>query len=62
MESAETKPRIFMKRITVLLAEDHTIVREGLWASLEAEADLELDTPPAKVASGPSVVLFCPRY
>jgi DNA-binding NarL/FixJ family response regulator len=46
-----------MKRITVLLAEDHTVVREGLWTLLEAEADLEFDTPAAKVASGPSVIL-----
>jgi DNA-binding NarL/FixJ family response regulator len=50
-----------MKRITVLLAEDHTVVREGLWTLLEAEADLELDTPAAKVASGPRVILFYPR-
>jgi len=46
-----------MKRITVLLAEDHTIVREGHWTLLEAEADLELDTSAAKVASVPSVIL-----
>jgi DNA-binding NarL/FixJ family response regulator len=31
-----------MKRITVLLAEDHTIVREGLRALLEAEGDIEV--------------------
>jgi len=31
-----------MKRITVLLAEDHTIVREGLRNLLELEADLEV--------------------
>lgn len=31
-----------MKRITVLLAEDHTIVREGLRRLLEAEDDLEV--------------------
>ena len=29
-----------MKRITVLLAEDHTVVREGLRALLEAEGDV----------------------
>ena len=29
-----------MKRITVLLAEDHTVVREGLRALLEKEADI----------------------
>jgi DNA-binding NarL/FixJ family response regulator len=29
-----------MKRITILLADDHTIVREGLRALLEAEGDL----------------------
>jgi DNA-binding NarL/FixJ family response regulator len=31
-----------MKRITVLLAEDHTVVREGLRALLEAEGDIEV--------------------
>lgn len=31
-----------MKRITVLLAEDHTIVREGLRTLLEAEGDIEV--------------------
>jgi len=31
-----------MKRITVLLAEDHTIVREGFRRMLELEADLEV--------------------
>jgi DNA-binding NarL/FixJ family response regulator len=31
-----------MKRITVLLAEDHTIVREGFRKLLELEADLEV--------------------
>src|ERR1039458_7093304 len=31
-----------MKRITVLLAEDHTIVREGFRQLLEAEDDLEV--------------------
>lgn len=31
-----------MKRITVLLAEDHTIVREGFRKMLELEADLEV--------------------
>jgi DNA-binding NarL/FixJ family response regulator len=31
-----------MKRITVLLAEDHTVVREGLRALLEAEGDLDV--------------------
>lgn len=31
-----------MKRITVLLAEDHTIVREGFRAMLELEDDLEV--------------------
>jgi DNA-binding NarL/FixJ family response regulator len=31
-----------MKRITVLLAEDHTIVRQGLQALLEAESDIEV--------------------
>jgi DNA-binding NarL/FixJ family response regulator len=50
-----------MKQINVLLAEDHTVVREGLWTLLEAEADLELDTPAAKIASDPSIILFYPR-
>jgi hypothetical protein len=49
-----------MKRITVLLAEDHAVVREVLW-TLEAEAGLELDTPAAKVGSDPDVILFYPR-
>jgi DNA-binding NarL/FixJ family response regulator len=31
-----------MEQITVLLAEDHTIVREGLRALLEAEGDIEV--------------------
>jgi len=31
-----------MKRITVLLAEDHTVVREGLRALLKAEGDIEV--------------------
>jgi len=31
-----------MKQITVLLAEDHTIVREGLRALLEVESDIEV--------------------
>ncbi len=31
-----------MKKITVLLAEDHTIVRQGLRALLEAEDDIEV--------------------
>ncbi len=31
-----------MKRITVLLAEDHTIVREGLRALLKVEGDIEV--------------------
>ena len=31
-----------MKQITVLLAEDHMIVREGLRALLEAEGDVEI--------------------
>src|SRR5208283_2085523 len=31
-----------MKRITVLLAEDHTIVREGVRKMLELEDDLEV--------------------
>src|ERR1035441_9765091 len=31
-----------MKRITVLLAEDHTIVREGFRKMLELETDIEV--------------------
>jgi len=31
-----------LKRITVLLAEDHTVVREGLRALLQAEGDIEV--------------------
>ena len=31
-----------MKRITILLAEDHTIVREGLRELLEQEDDFEV--------------------
>jgi DNA-binding NarL/FixJ family response regulator len=31
-----------MKRITVLLAEDHTIVREGFRKMLELENDLQV--------------------
>jgi DNA-binding NarL/FixJ family response regulator len=31
-----------MKRITVLLAEDHTVVREGLRTLLEAEGDIQV--------------------
>jgi DNA-binding NarL/FixJ family response regulator len=31
-----------MERITVLLAEDHTIVREGLRALIEAQSDIEV--------------------
>jgi hypothetical protein len=50
-----------MKRITVLLAEDPAVVREGLWTLWEAEAGLDLDTPAAKVASDPGVILFYPR-
>src|SRR5687767_13131514 len=38
---SKTKPNA-MKRITVLLAEDHTIVREGLVRLLEAENDLDV--------------------
>jgi DNA-binding NarL/FixJ family response regulator len=34
--------KIFMKKITVLLAEDHTIVREGFRRMLELEDDLEV--------------------
>ena len=36
------KRAIAMKRITVLLAEDHTVVREGLKTLLEAEGDIQV--------------------
>lgn len=35
-------PHESMKRLTVLLAEDHVVVREGLKSLLEAEGDLEV--------------------
>jgi DNA-binding NarL/FixJ family response regulator len=50
-----------MNPITVLLAEDHQILREGIRALLEAEHGIDLDPPPAKVASGPIVILCYPR-
>ena len=31
-----------MKKITVLLADDHTVVRQGLRALLKAEEDMEV--------------------
>jgi DNA-binding NarL/FixJ family response regulator len=41
--AARTKPSIHeMKPITVLLADDHTVVREGLRALLEAESDIQV--------------------
>ena len=36
------KRAIAMKRITVVLAEDHTVVREGLRTLLEAEGDIQV--------------------
>jgi DNA-binding NarL/FixJ family response regulator len=50
-----------MKRISVLLAKDHPLVREGFRSLLEAEADIEIDTLAAKIVSDPSVILFYPR-
>jgi len=50
-----------MKRFHVLLAADYAVVRAGFWTLLEAEADLDLDAPAAKVPSSPVVVLFYPR-
>jgi len=47
--------------IPVLPAEDYAVVREGFWTLLEAEADLDLDAPAAKVPSSPVFVLFHPR-
>jgi len=46
-----------MKRNTALRPEDHTVVREGRWTLLAGEDDIELDTPPAKLASDPIVIL-----
>src|ERR1051325_7925470 len=37
-----TKPRKFMQKIRVLLADDHTVVRQGLKALLSAEEDIEI--------------------
>src|SRR5271165_3288599 len=39
---SDTKDRISMKPITVLLAEDHQIVREGFRSLLKHEADIEV--------------------
>src|SRR4030095_14007495 len=39
---APTNPCMFMKRITVLLAEDHQIVREGFQSLLKHERDIEV--------------------
>jgi DNA-binding NarL/FixJ family response regulator len=42
MPSSENQPENLMKRITVLLAEDHTIVREGFRKMLELEGDFQI--------------------
>lgn len=42
MKPVETTHRIDMKHITILLAEDHTIVREGFRKMLELEHDLQV--------------------
>jgi DNA-binding NarL/FixJ family response regulator len=42
MKLDETKPGKVMKQITVLLAEDHTIVREGFRKMLELDASLKV--------------------
>ena len=39
---ARGKPRIPLKKVTVLLAEDHAIVRQGLRTLLEAERHCEI--------------------
>src|SRR3989442_11851114 len=36
------KPKDRMPKITVLLADDHTLVRQGLRALLQAEPDIEI--------------------
>ena len=41
-QPARTSPTIQMSAITILLAEDHTIVREGLRALLASENDIEI--------------------
>jgi len=42
MQTPEAMPRIATKPITILLAEDHQIVRQGLRALLAAEADFKI--------------------
>lgn len=42
MQSGKSEPWILMKKITVLLAEDHTIVREAIRTMIELEDDLEV--------------------
>lgn len=46
-----------MKRITVLLAEDHSVVRDGLWTLLEAEDDRSSTRRPRKLIQ--TQLLFC---
>jgi DNA-binding NarL/FixJ family response regulator len=53
---------ITKKRINVLLAEDHPILRVGFRALLEAEDNITAATPPARVASGPIVISRHLRY
>ena len=45
-----------MNPITVLLAEDHTMVRKGLRALLQPEADIEIV---GEAANGRQAVVFC---
>src|ERR1044071_7305121 len=42
MEQADGIRRLSMQKITVLLADDHTVVRQGLRALLIAEGDIEI--------------------
>ncbi len=52
------EPTTAMKRISVLLAEDHTIVREGLRTLLEAEGDIEVV---GEAATGRQAVELCQK-
>ncbi len=47
------------KRITVLLAEDHTVVREGLRTLLEAEGDIKVV---GEAATGRQAVALARRF
>jgi hypothetical protein len=51
-----------MKRIAVLRAEDHPVVRAGFRPLWDAEDDITVDAPPAEAASGPIPILGSPSY